>query len=750
MASALEALLASPTGQAPAQPAPQSALAALLASPQGPAQQPQNYVAQGIPDLGAPQAPAQPQAAPAAAPAPQGDGYLVHVDPNSFGGQLAAALGSYANSATLGFGADVGPAVRYAAGKLIPGIPQQTWQQAKDAMAQSEANHAAFVQANPITSALAGGAGMVSGGVGLARGIGAGAAALEGVPVAGKAAQAANYLFGTGPGAETMLGTVGRGALSGGTAGVIADQYNNGLGVTGNTVTSAALGAGLGGVAAPVAMAAAAHLPGASYIMDKLMNSPAAQKPVSELLQDPASVKAIGALLPHIGMTPEDLAAQAAMLHAQSGASPTLAQVLDAQSRANIMANVVKPSPEMTAQLGQAAQQNVQALPNDVAGTISAARPVTPLTPVANTPGDVVPGMPAIQNPEAVNKAASANMTAAREAAANAGADWKKTPVTLTPDNLDYLQSPVMQQAIRKVTAESATSGMDSLASRAAGAAQDLAAGQPSNALTVHDMDALRRVLSDRAFTLETKGVSSPVDTAAVRDMTAQLATAASPSYAAGLQAIAVAKTYADGVEQGIAGNPVGFANLKPEGQAGFQSGVVSGLAQQAAQNPQAAMGVANDLTQSGQPQRLLSMAVGPQQAAQVTNQIGARAGEAQALGSLVPPVSAKTTDQISKGQIISAAADAATGMYRLVVSHTIRALQGHLNANGLTPESSAALVKMLTSGSPQVVNAVTEAINRSNLTAEARAGLLRGVQASLSGQYGGQLGTPQLGGAPQ
>jgi hypothetical protein len=358
--------------------------------------------------------------------------------------------------------------------------------------------------------------------------------------------------------------------------------------------------------------------------------------------------------------------------------------------------------------------------------------------------------MPAIQNPEAVNAAASANMTAARTAAAKAGTPWETTPVTLTPDNLQYLQSPVMQAAIRQVASKSATNGMDSLTSRAAQAAQDLAAGNPSTALTVDDMDALRRILSRQQFTMETNGVVSPVDTAAVRDMTAQLAADASPSYAAGLQALAVAKGYAGGVEQGIAGNPVGFANLKPEGQAGFQSGVVSGLAQQAAQNPQAALGVANDLTQSGQPQRLLNMAVGPQQAAQVTNQIGARAGEAQALGSLVPPVSAKTTDQVSKGQLISAAADALTGMNRLVVSHTIRALQGHLNANGLTPESSAALVKMLTSGSPQVVNAVTEAINRSNLTAEARAGLLRGVQASLSGQYGGQLGTPQLGGAPQ
>ena len=304
-----------------------------------------------------------------------------------------------------------------------------------------------------------------------------------------------------------------------------------------------------------------------------------------------------------------------------------------------------------------------------------------------------------------------------------------------------------MQAAIRQVASKSATSGMDSLASRAAQAAQDLSAGQPSTALTVDDMDALRRVLSRQQFTMETNGVVSPVDTAAVRDMTTQLAADASPSYATGLQNLAVAKGYASGVEQGIAGNPVGFASLKPEGQAGFQSGVVSGLAQQAAQNPQAAMGVANDLTQSGQPQRLLSMAVGPQQAAQVAGQVGARAGEAQAIGSLVPPVSAKPVDQISKGQFISAAADALTGMNRLVISHTIRALQGHLNTNGLTPDTSAALVKMLTSGSPQVVDAVTEAINRSNLTADARAALLRGVQASLGGQYGGALATPQLGG---
>lgn len=280
----------------------------------------------------------------------------------------------------------------------------------------------------------------------------------------------------------------------------------------------------------------------------------------------PAATKAMALLADKIGETPDVLQRAYANFQASTGRVPTMAEIVGLKS---------------SGELRQVAGQNpvIGAAATDAAAAADTERATTLPDHI-----EAITGHP----PQDINALTQARKTRMDSAMT----PIRHTEVTLDTNDLSTLADPRVREATR---------GDPDLRRRIMDAQQELADSGQSTALTVDDIDSIRKGLRGRqaAYSNPANNVHNPHTAQGfgdVADRITALGTGAEPGYQDALGQFEADSHYIKGFKHGMSGKGIGEASdpslinslEQAEGRQGFASGVQSRLSEGARANPNA------------------------------------------------------------------------------------------------------------------------------------------------------------------
>lgn len=421
-----------------------------------------------------------------------------------------------------------------------------------------------------------------------------------------------------------------------------------------NTLKSAATGAafgagdaaGHGGSADDIALSAAGGAVAAPVV------SKVASTAIKALA--PAAQKAMSLLAEKIGETPDTLQRAYANFQASTGRVPTMAEIVGLKS---------------SGELRMVANQNpiVGAAATDAADTAAAVRPTTLPAHI-----EQITGQPA-QDISTLTQARKSRMDTAMD-------PIRDTPVMLDTNDLSTLSDARVREATR---------GDPDLRRRIGEAQTDIGAHGNSDALTVNDIDSIRKGLRGRqaAYSNPTNNLHNPHTAAGFGDVAnriTDLGTGAEPGYKDALEQFEADSHYIKGFNHGMAGKDVGEASDpslitslgEPEGREGYASGVQSRLTNAARSSESGAVRTAADMGQDAGAQDQLRSALGPRTAARLQAAGKTEATAADRLNTIAPGAP-NPTAQPSGQQAAQAGAAALSHSPAGIAFHLTRAIPG-------------------------------------------------------------------------
>lgn len=377
----------------------------------------------------------------------------------------------------------------------------------------------------------------------------------------------------------------------------------------------------------------------------------------------PAATKAMSLLADKIGESPDTLQKAFVNFRASTGRSPTMAEIVGLKS---------------SGELRQVAGSNpiVGAAATDAADAAAAARPTTLPAHI-----EAITGQPA-QDISTLTQARKTRMDAAMT-------PIRDTPVMLDTNDLSTISDARVREATR---------GDPDLRRRIGEAQTDIGAHGNSDALTVNDIDSIRKGLRGRqaAYSNPANNLHNPHTAAGFGDVAnriTDLGTGAEPGYKDALAQFEADSHYIKGFNHGNAGKDIGEASDpslitslgEPEGQQGYASGVQSRLQTAARSSESGALRTAADMGQDAGTQDQLRYALGPAAAAKIGKAGNKEARGADRLNTISPGAPTPTAPpSVTQGAQGAAAA----------LSHSIPGMVLHMTKAipGLTKSMSAAV----------------------------------------------------------
>lgn len=368
----------------------------------------------------------------------------------------------------------------------------------------------------------------------------------------------------------------------------------------------------------------------------------------------PAAQKAMALLADKIGETPDTLQRAYANFQASTGRVPTMAEIVGLKS---------------SGELRQVAGSNpiVGAAATDAADAAAAARPTTLPAHI-----EAITGQPA-QDISTLTQARKARMDTAMD-------PIRDTPVMLDTNDLSTLSDARVREATR---------GDPDLRRRIGEAQTDIGAHGNSDALTVNDIDSIRKGLRGRqaAYSNPANNLHNPHTAAGFGDVAnriTDLGTGAEPGYKDALAQFEADSHYIKGFNHGNAGKDIGEASDpslinslgEPEGQQGYASGVQSRLQTAARSSESGALRTAADMGQDAGTQDQLRSALGPRAARRLQAAGQSESTAADRLNT-ISPGAPNPTAQPSGQQAAQAGAAALSHSPAGIAFHLTRAIPG-------------------------------------------------------------------------
>jgi hypothetical protein len=649
--------------------------------------------------------------------------------------QAGAALSHASQAATFGLAARGAAAIQYGAAN-IPGLNTVlgnkpiTWDQAnaniQNGLEQQYAEH-------PIASNLGSVGGMVLGGAGMAKGLTAVAEA--GVPVVSKAvgaitapAAVADASLPLSARMGTMAGNVGRAAGLGAVTSAVANEAQN-PNLNASEVGLAAAEGAIGGpiIGKAVGVVGQAMAPLFAALAQRMGTT----------LDTPAEVAAVKAVWPVFkDMTP---AQRSALLGSRSAATGTRQALVTGTTPTEgaAVADLATKYPQIGVGLQDAQAAALREQPQALAAKVAAtgttpAKPPSPFKPtpapkaatppavqLANTPGTAGA---AVQDTNALTTARNVKMDKARAAVAGTPNDWSVAKVPLTDEDLSILTRKSVRAALAGADEDGA------LLKRYNDTIEDLTdengnpvAGAISDRLTVDDMDNIRQTVGGYANAAENSHRAGSIND--TRDMVADLAKRASPTYDAALAQFRSDSDYVRGFKLANAGKEVkdveaGHPSLRGSGTADFAAGQAAGaksrLAGQAGESEAGAVATAQALSEKAGTQARTAATMG-QRAADTLGVAGKATKDANAAMALATPSAVTHTAELDIGGKVGAGVLAsAVGMTKTGMAQLMGAAKALIGQGGLSAAEQKLALDMLLTKDPlkqrQVLARLTQA----------------------------------------
>lgn len=515
-------------------------------------------------------------------------------------GGLYAALHGFEDAATFGFGDKAAAGLAAGASHLIPGIPNQSYDQALQGI---QGRSTASADAHPLAALGGDLAGIVGGGGVLASGL----KAAKAIPIAGRLAEGADALLTAKKGQG--IRNVAKAAVTGGALGALDAAGHDAN--EDQTLEATALGAVGGPIVSKIGTTVVKAL-------------------------TPASQKAMALLAEKIGETPDVLQRAFTQFQAATGRVPTMAELVGLKTRGELR-SVAADNPTvgeaMTHARDTAEAARTDALPQRIDQIAGPTQDVNTLVTARRT-----------------------RMDAAMQ-------PLHRTTVPVDPNDLDLLNDPRIRSAfangsplrtrLRGVIEDLAAGNpnhdltvQDFDQIRQAVRGRQAAYANPAN--SAHNPHTAREYgdLADQIGDVATQ--AEPGYRVALDQF------ASDSDYLHGF------KHGMAGHDIGEAERPELIAALgRAEGARGYQSGITSRLAQQAGESNSGALRTANDLSENGATIRRVRGSLGAQTARQLQEAGHHEAYSAQALDAIAPGTLRPATEENLLGHAGQAAAAA-------------------------------------------------------------------------------------------
>ena len=620
-------------------------------------------------------------------------------------GALMSGIRGAASGGTFGLSDYVNAAARYA-GQRIAGV--QNPDDFSTDVAYAKGVNEGSAEAHPVANIAGEVAGAAAPGGLIAKGLTRAAGLTKALELQ-KAQPVRNLLRLVGSGA---LGGEGYGAVQGGVQGAEQDGAPGAvLGATQGAASGAVAGAVTGPLAAGVAKGAQL-----------------AAKPFSGVSQ-----RAIAVLADKLGETPAKIQQMLTDFRASTGRAPTIADILNAKSVANVEP-VVNSHQSSAAAMLDAQQANTAALPGRMAAGVtqggSTATPFNGASLRTARVADLRNGQNELMNDAMGDKVDPAALRNQR--------------VVIGPQEQQLLQEPVVRSAVRDDPV---------LRTKLNDVDNELQVAPQSSALSVDDFDRLRLALRGQQ-TARLNSASprySPQaagDYGQMADQLGDVATQQHPEYGAALDAYGKQERFIQSFQHAANGKSIldtpDMGDIRqfdtPEGRAGLELGARSRLAQQAGETEAGATKTANSLRQ-GAPSRTLESLDGKEQGALQAR--GAAETQSQQNYNDLAPSRVQSADKAAQ----DSAKNAIEGTVA-TVGHTLTGFKAHsifrllVAGNKVSEGTANEIVGLLTKPqrTPAETAALVNKINRAGLRADQRRLILKQLARS-----GGAAGAAAL-----
>lgn len=499
-----------------------------------------------------------------------------------------------------------------------------------------------------------------------------------------------------------LLRLIGSGAIAGGSYGAARGAVEGG---EQNGAGGILPGAGLGGATGAITGAVASPLAaGAAKLVQKGVQTFA-----------PQAQKAIALLADKLGASPDTIATAMNDYKASTGHAPTIADVADAVTKANVepVANARQSS---AAKMQAAAQDKAAALPGQMSqGITQGGATKTPF------------------NGSQVSTARVADLRNTQSglmdvAMGPRGADGARHPAALGAQPVmdaqtasNFLDQPQIVEARQSIP------GLNSILQRGLLKPDD-------SPLSVDDIDSVRQSLSRLQQTVGATNSHFADDIGQIRDTLVSGAKQAQPAYGQALDAYTRQEQFIHGFQHAAQGKSIhdvpDMGDIRTfdthEGRAGLELGARSRLAQTAGETESGAARTAQQLRQGAPSKTLESLPVGERTALQSRGAATAKSQQNYA--------------DLAANSLPSKAQETASGIQNAVegtvatVGHTLTGFKAHavtrlLTKAGTSEKTANAIVDLLTrANTPQDIANLRNALNRSVSDARIRRLVLKQV----------------------